>query len=140
MFYAWDITIPAGRTEDNPLEQILKLTKGIITKADIKFPSGCHGLVKVRIRCREQQLIPLSSDEWVTGDGETIPTEAYYELKSTPTQLKFIGCSPTTTYDHTITVRIQVLPSEVATSQPIVEAINRIAEGIGIEQNAIGEI
>jgi len=140
MFYAWDITIPAGRTETNPLEQILKLTKGVITKADIKFPSGCHGLVKIRIKRREQQLIPLSSDEWVTGDGETIETEAYYEMETSPTQLKFIGCAPTTAYDHTVTVRIQVLPSEVATPQPIIEAINRIAEGIGIEQTAIGGI
>ena len=131
MFYAWDITIPAGRAEDNPLEQMLKLTKGVITRVDVKFPSGCHGLVKVRLRRREQQLIPLSSDEWVTGDGETIPTEAYYELETSPAQLKFIGCSPDTAYDHTITVRIQVLPGEVATSSSIVEAINKIGEAIG---------
>lgn len=131
MFYAWDITIPAGRTEAAPVEQILKLTKGVITKADITFPSGCHGLVKVRLRRNEQQLIPLSSDEWVTGDGATIETEAYYEFEDSPSQLKFIGCAPTTAYDHVVTVRIQILPSEIVTPQPILEAINKIAEAIG---------
>lgn len=132
MFYAWDITIPAGRTETTPVEQILKLTKGVITRADIKFPTGCNGLVKVRIKRREHQLIPLSSDEWVTGDSETIPTEAYYELESAPTQLKFIACSPLTRFNHIITVRIQVLPREVASFISVVEAINKLIEGIGI--------
>jgi hypothetical protein len=132
MFYAWDITIPAGRAVTNPVEQILKLSKGVITKCDLTFPSGCHGLVKVRIKHREHQLIPLSSDEWVIGDGETVPTEAHYELDKSPYQLKFIGCSPTTIYDHKITVRVQVLLIEEVTSTSILEAINNIGEAIGI--------
>ncbi len=131
MFDAFDITIPADTSESSPKEQILKLRRGIITKADIKFPSGCHGLVKVRIFRSDFQLIPLSHSEWVTGDGETVPTETYYKLDEAPRQLKFIGCSPTTTYDHVITVRIQILPSEVVESTAVLEAINKIAEVIG---------
>lgn len=123
MFFAWDITIPAGTTEADPLTQILKLSKGVITRCDIKFPRGCHGMVKVRLRHQEAQLVPLSRDQWVTGDNETVPTEAYYELGETPAQLKFLGCSPGTSFDHTVTVRISVLPKRVASMIPFMEIL-----------------
>lgn len=131
MFYAWDITVSAGTTTASPKTQVLKLSAGVITRVDIKFPAGCHGLVKVRIRRSEFQLVPLSKDEWITGDDETIPTEAYYELESTPTELKFIGASPGTTYDHTVTVRIQVLPKLVASFAPLANLLTSLLQRIG---------
>jgi len=121
MFYAWDITVPAARAEGNPVTQILKLTKGVITGIWIKFPPGCHGLVKVRILRSEFQLVPLSRGEWVTGDGEAVVTEPYYSLAETPAQLKFVGCSPQAGYAHTITVRVAVQPPEIATPYGILQ-------------------
>ena len=114
MFWAWDITITAGTTEASPKTQTLKLSKGIITGIDAKFPAGCNGLVKVRLLRSEFQLVPLSGGEWVTGNDETVPTESYYELAETPAELKFLGCSPDAVYDHVITVRVTVQPAEVA--------------------------
>jgi len=116
MFYAWDITIPAGTLEAAPVTQTLKLTKGVITALDVKFPSGCHGLVKARLLRSEFQLIPLSGGQWVTGDDEIVKTEPYYELDEIPSELKFVGCSPNTTYDHVVTVRVAITPTEVASS------------------------
>jgi hypothetical protein len=113
MFYAWDITIPAGTSEADPVVQTLKLTKGVITRVDVKFPPGCHGVVKVRLLRSEFQLVPLSSGEWVTGDGEIVQTEPYYELVEVPAELKFIGCSPAATYPHTVTVRVSIVPEEI---------------------------
>jgi len=115
MFWAWDITVTAGTSEATPKTQILKLSKGVITGLDVKFPSGCHGLVKVRLLRSEFQLVPLSGGEWVTGDGETVRTEPYYELEEAPAELKFVGCAPLTSYDHKVTVRVSVTPAEVAT-------------------------
>jgi hypothetical protein len=132
MFYAWDITIPKNTLETDPTIEILKLTKGVLTKVDLKFPSGCHGMVKVRIFRSEFQLIPLSHGEWVTGDGESIPTECYYELEETPVQLKFVGCSPDTDYDHTISVRVTVLPKAVATVMPLIEVLTSFLKRIGV--------
>jgi len=114
MFYAWDITVPAATPESAPVTQILKLTKGVITGVWIKFPPGCHSLVKVRILRSEFHLVPLSRGEWVTGDDETVVTETFYDLDVTPAQLKFVACSPGTTYPHTITVRVGLVPEEVA--------------------------
>jgi len=132
MFYAWDITVTAGATEDDPKTQDLKLTKGVITRIEVKFPGGCHGLVKVRLLRSEFQLVPLSKGEWVTGDDEAVLTEGYYELSESPSQLKFVGCSPDCTYDHTVSVRIQVLPKSVATFMPLVEVLTKFLERIGV--------
>ncbi|MBW2559546.1 MAG: hypothetical protein JRE40_01700 [Deltaproteobacteria bacterium] len=132
MFFAWDITVSANTAEASPKTQILKLSKGVITRADIKFPSGCHGMVKVRLFRWEAQLVPLSRDEWVTGDGETVKTEAYYELVEMPYQLKFVGASPGTNYDHTITVRVTVLPKAVATFMPLVNILTKFFKRIGV--------
>ena len=114
MFFAWDITVTAGTAEATPKTQILKLTKGVITRLDVKFPAGCHSLVKVRLLRSEFQLVPLSRGEWVTGDGESVQTEPYYELTEAPSELKFQGCSPSTVYPHVITVRVSIIPAEVA--------------------------
>ena len=132
MFYAWDITIPAGQAEAAPVTQILKLSKGVITRIDVKFPRGCHGLVKVHLLRDEFQLVPLSRGEWVTGDSETVPTEGYYELVETPAQLKFVGCSPGTSYDHTVTVRVSILPKSVASLIPLMELLTRMLQRMGV--------
>jgi hypothetical protein len=130
LFFAWDITVPANRLESTPLEETLKLTAGVITRLDIKLPAGCNGLVKVHLLHDEFQLVPLSRGEWVTGDDETIPTEAYYELASPPYSLKFVGCSPGTTYDHVVTIRVSVLPKGVASMLPLVELLTRLVNRI----------
>jgi len=115
VFFAWDITVSANKLESDPKTQILKLTKGVVTRMDIKFPAGCNGLVKARLLRSEFQLVPLSRGEWVTGDDETVVTETYYPLEETPAELKFVGCSPGSRYGHTVTVRVGIEPAEIAT-------------------------
>jgi len=133
VFYAWDIIIPKNTPENDPIIQTLKLTKGVITKLSIKFPPGCKGLVKTRIIRYESQLVPLSRGEWLTGDGETIPTETYYPIRDEPTSLKFIGCSPNTYYPHKITVRIQLTPEWIATPwQVMKDFVSVIKKLIGL--------
>ena len=110
MFFCWDITIPADTREEEPLIDYLELPKGVITHVDMKFPAGCHGMVKARLFKEALQLVPLSEDEWVTGDDESVPTDTYAELAEYPFKLKYKLCSPDTVYDHTITIRIQVQP------------------------------
>lgn len=130
MFFAWDITVTAGTTEASPKTQVLKLSKGVITGIDVKFPAGCHGAVKVQLLRSEFQLVPLNRGEWVTGDDETVPTEPYYELDETPAELKFLGCSPGAAYDHVVTVRVAVQPAEVASPgralRGLVDTIRRL--------------
>jgi len=131
MFFTWDILIPANTQESAPIEQYLRLSKGVITSVSVKFPSGCRGEVKVRLLHAEFQLVPITKGEWITGDNETVETEAYYELDEIPYTLKFIGFSTGTSYAHTVTVRISVLPKEAASVSPLVTLISRLLARIG---------
>lgn len=132
MIFAWDITILAGKTAASPKTQILKLSKGIIVKVEVKFVRGCHGMVKVRLRHEESQLVPLSRDEWITGDDESVTFPEFFELKTGPYQLKFVGCSPGTRYNHTVTVRISVLPKLVASMIPVINLLSRLLQRMGV--------
>lgn len=132
MFWAFNITILAGTTEKAPKKQTLKLSKGVITSLDVKYPAGCHGMVQVRLLRYESQLVPLSRDEWLTGDDETVHTEGFYELTAKPYQLKFVGSSPGTTYDHTVSVRVLVLPKAVATMVPLINILTTFLKRIGV--------
>ena len=132
MIWAWDINITANKLTTAPETQILKLSKGVIVKVDIKFARGCHGMVKVRLRHEESQLVPLSRDEWITGDNETVSFPEFFELKTGPYQLKFLGCSPGTSYAHTVTVRISVLPKRVASMIPVIDLLSRLLQRMGV--------
>lgn len=133
MFFCWDITIDEDTPEKLPLKQWLGLPKGIVTKVDIKFPAGCHGMVRVRLFQEALQLIPLSEDEWVTGDDETVTTETYAELLDSPYKLKLVTCSPDTEYPHTITVRIGVQPEHAAGVSSLTRMFKGFLEKLGIE-------
>jgi len=132
MDYAWDILITADTKASSPKEQLLRLNAGVITKVEVKFPSGQHGMVKVRLYHEDSQLIPLSRGEWVTGDDEAVVMSEYFELKNRPWALKFKGCSPGTTYDHTVTVRITVLLKIVASMIPVIELLTKLLEKMGV--------
>ena len=132
MFYAWDITVPANTPLLAPITQQLNLPAGVITSIAIKFPSGCNGMVKIRINRWTFQLVPLSDGEWVTGNDETVPTEQSYNLLETPFFLQFMGCSPATTYQHVITVRIEVNPLISVSDQLLIDAMNKVAEAVSL--------
>jgi len=130
MLFAFDITIPANTLESAPTLETLKIAAGVITNIAIKFPSGCHGLVKVRIRHEETQIYPIPRGEWVTGDDETVPAEYYYDMGKASKELEFIAISPDTTYDHTITVRITILPLSVVSPLKVMEDLVAILKRI----------
>lgn len=132
MFFCWDITIAANTTEKEPYRQWLGLPKGVVTHVDIKFPAGCHGMVRIRLFKEALQLIPLSEDEWVTGDDESVPTDTYAELLDSPYKLKLIACSPDTTYDHTISIRIQVQPEYAAGISALTRMFKGFLEKLGL--------
>lgn len=124
--------MPANTSASSPVEQTLKLTSGVITHIGVKFPAGCHGMVRVRLLHQTSQLVPLSRGEWVTGDDEEVPSETFFELWALPYSLRFQGCSPGTTYPHTVTVRVTVLPKAVASMLPLMDLLTRSLQRMGV--------
>jgi len=106
MFYEHDITIPPDTQPENLYSQTLRLTKGIIKRVDLVFPSGCAGLVGVRIVKHSFQVIPLNYPKWIETDGETVNIQTEIDLTDEPYELVFQGYNLDDTYQHTIRVRV----------------------------------
>lgn len=139
MFYAWDITIPANTLDAVPASYRLNITRGVITNITVKYPAGCHGLVKVRLNYEESQLIPLTRVSWLTGDDQVVPVVEHFEVSTPPSFLRFLGSSPGTIYSHTITVTVTVLPRIVASMVPVIELLTKLFSklfGLKIVQEA----
>jgi hypothetical protein len=132
MFYAWDITIPAGQSESSPVTEILKLTEGLIRSIDVKYPAGCHGLVKVKLMRWDWQLVPLNRDSWLTGDDETVATETKYLIDDVPTELKFLGCAPSAKYDHVVSVRINLEREDVNPVKTLSDQLTSLFRRLGL--------
>ena len=114
MFYVWHITISKNTTEDNALEQTLKVTKGVLTRTEIFFPAGCMGFARCQIYYMGSQLYPTTRGEYIDGDNETIPIEDFFEIQDTPDVFKIKAWNLDPYYDHTITLRMTILPKEIA--------------------------
>ena len=132
MGYAWDIEVKKDKTEASPKEQKLTIHVGVITRMEVKFPAGCHGLVKVRLLHYRAQLLPLNRGSWITGNGESVSFPFFYEIEKLPAFLNFVGWCDGCKYDHTVTVRVTVLPKAVATFMPLVDVMTRFLHRIGV--------
>jgi hypothetical protein len=133
MGYAWDITIPADTEDTEPVKRTLELQSGIITRIGCKFPAGCHGMVKIRItRGGVQNVFPLATDGYITGDDEEAFQTYYFPFEDLKHELYFEGWSPGTTYSHTVTVRITVLPRYVASFLPMMELLTKLLQRMGV--------
>ena len=113
MYYDFAITIPAGRGLDNPVEEVLELTHGIIHRVEVRFRSGTDFRVACRLFRHEHQVYPTNLDSDFRDDGRAIVFDDHYKLATRPYNLIVKAYAPTASYDHTIYVRIGVLPAEI---------------------------
>jgi len=112
MFYAWNIKLTKGKEEKTKQKQVLKVEQGTITRFELVFPSGCSGLVYVHINQALHQVFPKNPDYQLTGNGQTIVSTDEYPIKEPPYELYFYGWNTDEIYDHTITVRIQLVSAK----------------------------
>ena len=130
MFYAWDIEVLSGTEKTEPTLATLKMSYGIIRDVTIKFPAGCHTLVGIKLLRFMSQIIPLNLGDWLTGNKEPVVCEVYYPLLNKPYELKFRGSAPSTDYDHTITVRANVLPPHVLFPNMVLPPVDEEVEEV----------
>lgn len=123
MFYAWNIALATEHDSASPETTILLLEKGTIIRCEVFFPSGCSGLVFVHIDQALHQVYPKNPDHQYAGNGEAIVATDEYELKEEPFQLEFYGWNTDEIYDHTVTVRIQVVPKREITRLALAEML-----------------
>lgn len=114
MFYEFDITVSKNTAEADAQKTVLRLQRGIITEASVQIPTGCKGLVNLRAKRGGQALWPKNIEGSIKGNGAIIPISAYEELKAGWNQIDIYTWNTSTKHDHTLTLRIIVLPDYVA--------------------------
>jgi len=114
MFYEFQLLTPANTPETTPIETRVKLQGGVITKAFIQFPAGCAGLAKFKCKIGNYNLWPRNETGYIAADNYVVPIDEYYELKTGINTLRFLTWNEDDTYDHTISVKIIVLPPWLA--------------------------
>jgi hypothetical protein len=123
MYYAWNITLTKGNSDVTPEKTVFKLEDGVIVRCEVAFPSGCSGLVFCHINRSVHQVYPKNPDYQFTGNGETVITSDEFAISDEPHQLEFYGWNTDEVYDHTITVRIQIVPKREITRLALAEML-----------------
>lgn len=113
MFYDFAVIVPANTLESAPVEQVLKLTHGIIHRVEVQFPIGTQALTHCKIYEGGHQLYPTNPEGNFASDGYVIPIDDYFELSTGSYSLKVKAWNDDDTYAHTLTFRVGILPQEV---------------------------
>lgn len=134
MLFTKDIEVTANKLESAPEEAIIKIAHGIITWVSVLHPPGCHGMVHCIILHHEHQIAPSTEGMTMVGDGIPIEWNEYYESYQPPYELKAKLWSPGTSYSHTITVRVAVLPRGVVSPwTTLTQAFSKFFKLVGVK-------
>lgn len=109
MIYTKEITIPANTLVTSPYNDTLKVVDGVITEVNILFPSGCRGLVGVRIYDYKHIVWPSNPDAWIIADNETVEWMDDYTMAGLPNTLTLEGYNNDDSFEHTIYFRFVVI-------------------------------
>lgn len=123
MFYAWNFELTKGRATATREKHILPLERGTIIRCEVVFPVGCANLVYVHVNQALHQVYPKNPDHQFVGDGAVIVSTDEYEIREEPFQLEFYGWNTDEIYNHTVTVRIQLVPKREIVRLALAEII-----------------
>jgi hypothetical protein len=126
VWHHFTLIVPAGTKEDEPVEKELNLTYGVIKHIGIPWDMAANRLVKVRLLRFRHQIFPINTDEPACGSGNIEGGEEHLELLEFPFVLTALGYAPDTSYDHEVTILINVLPLLVAEpwrAQPVIQSV-----------------
>lgn len=113
MNFKYGVTIPYNTQEATPHTKVLKVSKGILHDIDVVMPRGCMAMVDFRLFYHEHQIYPTNPDEGFKSEGEAISMRDHLEILTAPYEIVAKGFSPDTTYNHTILVRLGILPESI---------------------------
>jgi len=110
MLFSECITVLKGYPTTPKTATDLRIARGIITKIEVQFPSGCAGTTHVQICHGLHQIFPKNPDGDIASDKETISSMESLEILTPPYVLKAWTWNTSTLYDHTVNVRVEVIP------------------------------
>lgn len=108
MIFIFPITTPANTPATAKQKTILQLAAGTITHVEAQFPPGVNALAHIQITDGLHQLYPTNPEADVATGAETVLWNDSHELKPGSCQLYAYTWNEDDTFQHTITVRIEV--------------------------------
>jgi len=112
MIYETRLTIPRNTPPQAPASVVLPVHPGIVRQVEVAFPSGCVGLVYARVTYWERVIWPANPDGAFSGDGVNLVWPEDLELIEPPFEFELQGWNLDDTFEHTVTLRIQIVPVE----------------------------
>ena len=123
MLFEKDILVETSHIITNKKVDTLQIAHGIITWISVLYPTGCHGMVHCIIRHHEHQIAPSTEGMNIIGDGIPVEWNEYYESYQPPYELKVELWGVSCTYNHTVTIRVAILPRKAILALAIVDAL-----------------
>jgi len=96
-----------------PKPSDLVITKGLVYKVEVEFPTGSAGLMGVIICDGGFQLWPSNLGQWFTGDGSLISFDDVYLKESAPFKFRIFTYNEDTVYPHSVNIRIGLVSKEI---------------------------
>jgi len=130
MLYSKHITLPPKKTEATSTKEHFKVNKGIIYRAWLVFPSGCAGLVKVRVYHEGHPILPVNANDYIKGNDYVFEVPLFFEVTDEPYDIVFEGWNEDDTYEHTVTLMLLILPKKyvlpVGAAEGIMESLKSL--------------
>ena len=109
MQFSYDVTIPAATPQTSPYEYKIRLDTGTVTGLKIRFRAGCHNRVYVAIFDGLNQIVPAHDTQALYADNFTFEIPMQYALEYKPYTLTVKGWSPSTRYNHVISIWLDLI-------------------------------
>lgn len=110
MRFVYELTIPKDTTKTAPTVSKVTLVKGRLIGVEVAFPPGPATLVHVVIEDGSFQIVPVNRDADLSWDNYTMAFSMRYSLTEVGHELRLVGWSPGTSFEHKITFRFDVEP------------------------------
>ncbi len=112
-FYSLVFTVPKNTLEENPYQQKLKISQGIIHQVNVLIPAGHKGLTGCGIDIGLHQIAPTNQNEWFHGSGVMFSYPEHVEVPDGVTELNLRGYNLDDTNNHEFVVAVGVLPADL---------------------------
>lgn len=111
MIFTVHLKTPANTSADAPMDTVIPLVLGTITRMHVFFPPGCNALAHLKLLWGLYQLFPSNEQGDFASGGILIDWSEDTEIDAEPAELHAITWNEDTLYDHTITVDIIITPA-----------------------------
>lgn len=127
MFYSYEITVPKSTAVTSPLDTLVRLTYGTITRVSFRPRPGHNGLCHCRVLYHEHQLFPTNRDADLHGDTFPIEWDENEEIFTEPFELKIRAWNIDDTYAHSFDVSFALMSPDDTLGAVLSRALSNIA-------------